>query len=325
MTMLLPSLLILGLLIALGTGLSLTLARVRKTRLDLSRRVGLVGHGGGKKAVTGTVEMTVAGETGWRLALGTDVRAFYSWRLPRTWGMTAGGITLIVIGLCGGAAAWAATRLGLHLSDLFALPATLLAAVWAPRAWLKRQQSGADAKFMAVFPDTIDMIIRMLRAGLPITSAVRAVGQEALPPVNEVFTNLADKMAIGITFEDALATAGERIGLPDFRFFAVAISLQRATGGNLATTLDILSDLMRKRRAARLKAKATTGEVRMSAYVLGGIPFFIIGGLLIMAPAYLAPLLTDPRGRVLVAVATGSLLTGFIIIGRMMRSVTGDA
>jgi tight adherence protein B len=63
----------------------------------------------------------------------------------------------------------------------------------------------------------------------------------------------------------------------------------------------------------------------MSAYVLGGIPFFIIGGLLIMAPAYLAPLLTDPRGRVLVAVATGSLLTGFIIIGRMMRSVTGDA
>jgi tight adherence protein B len=305
--------------------LSLTLARVRKTRLDLSRRIGLVGHDGGKKALVGTVEMTVAGESGWRLVLGTHVRGFCSWRLPRTWGMTAGGITLIVIGLCGAVAAWSATHLGLHLSGLFVVPLTLLAALWAPRAWLKHQQGGADAKFMAVFPDTIDMVIRMLRAGLPITSAVRAVGQEALPPVNEVFTNLADKMAIGITFEDALATAGERIGLPDFRFFAVAISLQRATGGNLATTLDILSDLMRKRRAARLKAKATTGEVRMSAYVLGGIPFFIIGGLLIMAPAYLAPLLTDPRGRVLVAVATGSLLTGFIIIGRMMRSVTGDA
>jgi tight adherence protein B len=174
-----------------------------------------------------------------------------------------------------------------------------------------------------LFPDTIDMVTRMLRAGVPVTGAVREVGNEAPPPVNDVFTSLADQMAIGITFEEALASAGERIGLPDFRFFVVAISLQRATGGNLASTLDILSDIMRKRRAMRLKARATTGEVRMSAYVLGAIPFLVIGGLLLMTPDYLQPLISRTRA------ATSSLpwpwaalVIGFVTIGRMMRSVT---
>ncbi len=175
---------------------------------------------------------------------------------------------------------------------------------------------------MAVFPDCIDMIIRMLRAGLPIGAAVRAVGDEGPPPVSAVFTTLADQMAIGIPFGDALAQAGQRIGLSDFRFFAVAVSLQRATGGNLATTLDILSDLMRKRRATRLKAKATTGEVRMSAYVLGAIPFLVIGGLLVMTPDYLQPLMHDQRGKFIIAGAAFSLFMGFAIIRQMMRSVT---
>ncbi len=175
---------------------------------------------------------------------------------------------------------------------------------------------------MEAFPDTIDMVIRMLRAGVPITGAVRSVGEEAPPPVNELFANLADQMAIGITFEDALAKAGQRVGLPDFRFFVVAVSLQRATGGNLATTLDILSDIMRKRRAMRMKARATTGEVRMSAYVLGAIPFLVIGGLLVITPNYLEPLIDDPRGNVIIAMAVGSLVIGFGIIRHMMHSVT---
>jgi tight adherence protein B len=236
--------------------------------------------------------------------------------------MTASAMTLMLTGALGATAAWLALHSGLHMSDWISAPMTVAGLFLAPRAFLKHQQNSADRLFMEVFPDTIDMIIRMLRAGLPVTAAVRAVGDESPPPVNAVFANLADKMAIGITFEDALASAGQRIGLADFRFFAVAISLQRATGGNLATTLDILSDIMRKRRAMRLKAKATTGEVRMSAYVLGAIPFLVIGGLLVMTPDYLAPLIADRRGKMIIAVAVASLLAGFGTIRQMMRSVT---
>lgn len=322
MTVLLPWLLLLAVLVAIGVGLSVTLMRVRRTRQAFERHVRLVGNGGGKDPVVGEAALTALRESGWRMVMGRQIRGICAFGLPRQWGMTAGGFTLILIGSGAAGLTWLVLQSALHWSIWTTVAITIIAFFLAPRTWLKHQQGGADRQFMEVFPDAIEMVIRMLRAGLPITAAVRAVGDEASPPVNEVFTNLADKMAIGITFEDALTAAGQRIGLPDFRFFAVAISLQRATGGNLATTLDILSDLMRKRRAARLKAKATTGEVRMSAYVLGAIPFLIIGGLLIMTPAYLQPLIEDQRGRGIIAVATTSMLIGFGIIRQMMRSVT---
>jgi len=319
MTLLLPGLLMFGLLVATGVALFFILIQVRRTRREFERHVRLIGGTTEKRSAT---ELADPGEANWRLFFGRRARDAFAVGLPRRWGMTAGVLSLLLSGIAGAGAAWLALQFGLHMPDWVALAAAVAAFFLAPRALLKFQQNGADKRFMEIFPDTIDMVIRMLRAGLPITAAVRAVGEEASPPVNQVFINLADKMAIGITFEDALADAGQRIGLTDFRFFTVAITLQRATGGNLATTLDILSDLMRKRRAARLKAKATTGEVRMSAYVLGAIPLLIIGGLFVITPDYLQPLFVDPRGRIIIAVAAASMLTGFATIRQMMRSVT---
>lgn len=322
MSLLLISLLMFGVLAAVGVGLSLTLMRVRRVRRDMERRAGLIGRLGAGSAPRSAAETAELRESGGHVALGRWLRGVYAIGLARTWGMTASAVTLLLTGAGGAIAAWLAFHAGLKMSFWIAMPLAVAGFFLAPRAWLKHQQNGADQLFMEVFPDTIDMIIRMLRAGLPITAAVRAVGDESPPPVNAVFANLADKMAIGISFEDALASAGQRIALADFRFFAVAISLQRATGGNLATTLDILSDIMRKRRAMRLKAKATTGEVRMSAYVLGAIPFLVIGGLLVMTPDYLAPLVADRRGKIIIAAAVVSLLAGFGTIRQMMRSVT---
>ncbi len=321
MTYVLSALLLLVLLVAIGVVLSLTLLQIRRRRLDLDLRMELLGGFKGRRGPAAGAGLE-PGEAGPLIVAGRYARSFFGAGLPRGWGMKAGAMSLIATSVAGAAAGWLAFRYGMGLSPIVVLGISAALSFLAPRALLKYQQGGQDKLFMEAFPDTIDMIIRMLRAGLPITTAVRAVGEEASPPVSGVFTNLADKMAIGISFEEALAAAGERIALTDFRFFAVAISLQRETGGNLTATLDILSDLMRKRRAARLKAKATTGEVRMSALVLAGIPFFIIGGLLVMTPAYLHPLIADSRGHVIIAVASGSMLTGFAVIRQMMRSVT---
>jgi tight adherence protein B len=322
MTLLLPALLLLGVLIVAGAALSLALMEVNRTRRARERRVGLIDRSGARMAVPdadGTVGLQ---ESDWRQMFGKQLRRLFSVGLPRTWGMSAGASALILTGAGAAGITWSALHLGLGMSNWIAVGVAAASLALVPRSVLKIQQRGADQKFVETFPDTIDMAIRMLRAGVPITGAVRAVGDEAPPPVNAVFTNLADQMAIGITLEDALATTSQRIGLADFRFFAVAITLQRVAGGNLATTLDVLSDLMRKRRAMRLKAKASTGEVRMSAYVLGAIPFLVIGGLLIMTPDYLRPLIVDPRGRIIIAAAVASLLIGFGIIRQMMRSVT---
>jgi tight adherence protein B len=166
------------------------------------------------------------------------------------------------------------------------------------------------------------MIIRMLRAGLPITAAARNVGDEAPAPVNLVFQSIADQVDIGVPFEAAIAAAGESVGLPDFRFFAVAIALQRETGGNLAATLEILADIIRKRRNVRLRAQAATGEIRMSAYILGALPFLVTGAFLVISPGYLTPLATDPRGHVIVGAALLGLTLAYLTMRRMLHSVT---
>jgi tight adherence protein B len=98
--------------------------------------------------------------------------------------------------------------------------------------------------------------------------------------------------------------------------------LQHLTGGNLAATLEVLSDIVRKRRAVRMKAKATTAEIRVSGYVLASLPFLIVLTLLLIQPGYLTPLFTDPRGHIILLMAAGGLAAGGLTMRQMMRSVT---
>jgi tight adherence protein B len=98
--------------------------------------------------------------------------------------------------------------------------------------------------------------------------------------------------------------------------------LQHATGGNLAATLEILSDIVRRRRAVRLKAKAATSEIRVTAYVVGALPFLIVGALLLVQPGYLTPLFADPRGQVILSIAVGLLLLCGVTMRQLMRSVS---
>jgi tight adherence protein B len=135
-----------------------------------------------------------------------------------------------------------------------------------------------------------------------------------------VFNSIANLADIGVPLAEALATTGETVGSPDFRFFGVAVALQQATGGNLAATLETLSEIIRKRRAVRLKARAATAEIRVSAIVLGAIPFFIVGVLLVVSPAYLQPLISDPRGNIIVGAALLALLLAFLTMRTMMRT-----
>ena len=159
-------------------------------------------------------------------------------------------------------------------------------------AFSPREQKRTERHFIDLFPDAVDTVARMVRAGLPITAAVRTVAVESSPPVSEVFAAIADQVRIGVPIEKILDESSTRIGLPDFRFFVVAVGLQYATGGNLTQTLEILSDVIRKRRAMRLKAKAASGEIlynglyahrsadhkhRRTAFYSTGLPLCLCG------------------------------------------------
>jgi tight adherence protein B len=250
------------------------------------------------------------------------LRSILGYGVSRSWPSKIGAPVLLMGSMTGSVVLACALLAWLKTPPLATVAAAAVGAFLVPQALLRLEQGRQDKAFVNVLPDGIDMIVRMIRAGLPMAAAVRVVGQEASSPVREVFAAIADQMSVGVTFERALLAAGKTITSEDFRFFTVASALQQSTGGNLATTLESLSVLVRKRRAGRMKAKAVTAEARMSSYVLAAIPFVIVGALAIIDPAYLAPLITDPRGNFILLMAAGSLFTGFFIMYSLMRGVT---
>jgi tight adherence protein B len=316
---LLPLALTLGLLVVGGAAWFAALVVTRRARLNLERRVNLVSRTQQLEAPADPARAPLSKSL---LATGVWIRRIFTVGSARRWGMRTNGLVLIAVASAAGIAAWLLMHTGLKFAGWISILVAVGAFVFAPHALLRRQQRRTEQQFMVLFPDAIDMAIRMLRAGLPITAATRAIGNEAPVPVNLVFRSIADQVDIGVPFESALAAAGESIGLPDFRFFSVAISLQRETGGNLAATLEILADIIRKRRTVRLRAQAATGEVRMSAYILGALPFLVTGTFLVISPGYLTPLATDPRGHVIVGMALLGLTLAYWTMRRMLHSVT---
>jgi tight adherence protein B len=302
-----------------AAALTAALMMSRRTRLQMEQRLNLV---------AGVREARVTAETlGGLLKVRTkkydlQLRRIFTVGIKRTWAMQISSLTLLLVAALSGCVAWFLTHHFFDLSLLLSAAVSLFASFIVPRFLLSRQQNRTERKFIDLFPDAVDTVARMVRAGLPITAAMRAIAIDALPPVNSVFATIADQLRIGVPIEDTLDASSREIGLPDFRFFTVAVALQYATGGNLSTTLDILTDIIRKRRAARLKAKAATGEIRITAYTLGGIPVLTIGALLVIQPGYLTPLFTDPRGHLIIGMACGALLLAFLSMRMMMRSVT---
>jgi tight adherence protein B len=151
------------------------------------------------------------------------------------------------------------------------------------------------AKFTAKFPDAIELLVRGLRSGLPITETMGVVGQEVPGPVGEEFRAVSDKMKIGRTLDAALQETAERLGTPEFQFFVITIAIQRETGGNLAETLANLADVLRKRGQMKLKIKAMSSESKASAYIVGSLPFIVFGLIWFINGNYMQRFFIDER------------------------------
>ena len=173
--------------------------------------------------------------------------------------------------------------------------------------------------FIALFPEAIDLIVRGLRSGLPVPESIRTVGEEMKDPIGVEFRTVSEKIKLGVTLDEALKEMEERISVPEFRFFVISLSIQRETGGNLAETLENLSDILRKRRQMKLKIKAMSSEASASALILGSLPFALFGILSLVSYEYVLPLFTDPRGNMLLAAALVSLVVGVAVMMKMVR------
>jgi tight adherence protein B len=195
----------------------------------------------------------------------------------------------------------------------------LLIGLIIPHLVISRMGGRRVAAFTALFPDAIDLMIRTLRSGLPISEAIVGAGREIADPVGSELRLVESGMRLGRDLETLLWDIAKRIDTPEFRFFIIALSVQRETGGNLAETLSNLSEALRQRRQMRAKVRAMSSETRATTAILGGMPLVVIGLLMLTSPAYLSPLFHDIRGYILDGVAVVMLVIGVTIMNRMAR------
>ncbi|GIX18998.1 MAG: pilus assembly protein [Erythrobacter sp.] len=150
-------------------------------------------------------------------------------------------------------------------------------------------------EFVSKFPDGIELLVRGLRSGLPVTETLAVVAQEVPGPVGYEFKTVIDRIKVGKTMEDALQDTADKLGIAEFNFFTITLAIQRETGGNLAETLSNLADVLRKRAQMKLKIRAMSSESKASAYIVGSLPFLVFGAIMYINPEYMGGFFSDDR------------------------------
>lgn len=238
-------------------------------------------------------------------------------RLARTGYNLSIGTYLII---CGGLAlVFFAAAMTFGLSTLTALLFGLAAGLALPHLGVGIFAARYRKKFLAVLPEAVDLMVRGLKSGLPITESIGAVAREMQPPLATEFRRVNDGVRFGRGLADMLWETARRLDIPEFNFFVISLSIQRETGGNLAETLTNLSDILRRRRQMKLKVKAMSSEAKASAWILGSLPFGMFGIVYCVNPGYAAALVTDPRGLMMLGAGLVSIGIAVVVIAKMIR------
>lgn len=206
----------------------------------------------------------------------------------------------------------------------FALAAGFLCAVFTMRGLFAWQHAAyIDAIFQQI-PDAIGMMVRAIRAGLPVGEAMRSVAAELANPLRDEFARMLGDVAIGRPVDQALMRLHARTDLPEFSFLAVVFGMQSQTGGNLAETLDNLADIVRKRVALTKRAKALAAEARMQAGILMALPYIAALAMSQLQPFYIDNFLGNPTGQKLALIGLGFSVFGFMVIRWMIKRAGTD-
>ncbi len=168
-------------------------------------------------------------------------------------------------------------------------------------------------------PDALDMLTRALRAGHALSSALQMAGQEMNEPMASELRMVHEEVNFGLTLQQAMTHLTERVPLTDLRYFAVAVQIQRESGGNLAEVLGKLAQLIRARLRLLARVRVLSSEGRLSAWILVLLPFVLGGLLAVFNPRFMQPLWTDPIGITLLKWMAGLMLLGVILIARIVR------
>lgn len=205
-----------------------------------------------------------------------------------------------------------------------ALPAGVVVAIFVVRTLFAWQHNRYITAIFHQIPDAIGLMVRAIRAGLPIGEAMRSVAAEMPSPLRDEFARMLGDVAIGRPVDQALMRLYKRTELPEFSFLAVVLGLQSQTGGNLAETLENLADIVRKRVALAKRAKALAAEARMQAGILMVLPYLAALAMSQIQPFYIDNFFRNPTGQKLALIGLGFSLFGYIVIKWLIKRAGSD-
>ncbi|HEY1473177.1 MAG TPA: type II secretion system F family protein [Pseudolabrys sp.] len=235
-------------------------------------------------------------------------QAGMSWSRQQFFLISAGiGLATFMLGLFSGGGLIVACVLG--FAGAFGLPRWLL-------SFLKKRR---ESQFLAAFPDAVDIIVRGVKAGLPLLDCLKMITAEAAEPVRSEFRSIVETQAIGMPLGDACAKIYEQMPLPEANFFGIVVSIQQRSGGNLSEALSNLSRVLRDRKKMKAKIQAMSMEAKASAAIIGALPVAVMTMVYITSPNYISLLWTEPLGRVMLAASAVWMFIGVMVMKKMIN------
>ena len=206
---------------------------------------------------------------------------------------------------------------GYHLVGI--VPVSITVGFGLPRYVLFYLTKRRVNKFTKEFANAVDIIVRGIKSGLPVSECLKIIATESPEPVAGLFLEIVESQNLGLTLEVSLERAQEQIKTPELQFFTIVLIIQGQTGGNLADTLANLSGILRDRKKMADKVKSLSSEAKSSAGIIGSLPFLMTGLLYLVNPEYLTPLFTADLGKIMIAGGLVWMSAGIFIMKQMIN------
>jgi len=200
-----------------------------------------------------------------------------------------------------------------------ALGAGFAAGFGLPRWILKYLKKKREAKFIAAFPDGVDVIVRGIKAGLPLLDSLKVIAAESPEPLRSEIRAVLDIQAIGVPLGDACLKLYDRVPVAEANFFGIVISIQQKAGGNLSEALGNLSKVLRERKKMKAKINAMSQEAKASAGIIGSLPIVVMVLVYLTSPQYIELLWTHPTGRLLLGIGAFWMSMGVFVMRKMIN------
>jgi tight adherence protein B len=203
----------------------------------------------------------------------------------------------------------------LYISLAIALAGGLGLPRWFVNWWRKRRLR----RFVDAFADAVDVIVRGVKAGLPLNDCIRIIANEAAEPVKSEFRLISETQALGLSLAEAVARMPDRVPTPEANFFSIVVSIQQTAGGNLAEALGNLSRVLRERKKMKGKIGAMSMEAKASAVIIGALPVVVMILVSMTSPGYIMLLFTDPVGHVILGACLCWMAIGVLVMRQMIN------